>query len=186
MQIIVIDASKQHDESGALATDRRIHPGAIIADSVLVMVSGILNRLGRTSQIDRLIIWGHGRPGVQAIGAGDDLWNNQMIPGVLGVHRVSGLLHRGELVRLRKRFAPGAVVELHGCNVAQHHRGRELLRQLSDLWGVRVRAALLEQPSDRPNRFFGPVIEAYHPRAHHARVRLTTVGVPANTVSDEY
>lgn len=47
-----------------------------------------------------------------------------------------------ELRRLRPRFAAGATVFLGGCQVG---RNTELIRQLSQLWGVHVRAGLGNQ-----------------------------------------
>lgn len=47
-----------------------------------------------------------------------------------------------KLRRLRPRFAAGATVFLGGCEVGQN---KELIQQLSQLWGVHVRAGLSNQ-----------------------------------------
>jgi LysM repeat protein len=47
-----------------------------------------------------------------------------------------------ELRRLRSRFAAGATVFLGGCQVGQN---KDLIQQLSQLWGVHVRAGLGNQ-----------------------------------------
>jgi len=196
LEIIIIDGSKTaHGRRGrpngtdvALATDRKIHPGALVVLSAREMVDCVLARAGRR-EIHRLIIWGHGCPGVQGIGAGDNFLHlDRIAPRILRVNDHNLLLNRAQLSRLRHKFDHDGIVELHGCQVAQYHEGRELLRQLSDLWGVRVRGALFNQPSDTPNRFFGPVVEAgTNTKRRHARVHLSGAGVPISIPpSDRY
>ena len=115
--------------------------------------------------IGNLVIWGHGRPGLQGMGTGIDLEHplrdHSRIIALDGGGRLWNL---ADLSRLCGRFSPQALVELHGCQVARHHRGQELLRALSDLWGVTVEADNADQPSDRANRYFSGVVwQAYHP-----------------------
>ncbi|UCF06559.1 MAG: LysM peptidoglycan-binding domain-containing protein [bacterium] len=50
--------------------------------------------------------------------------------------------HVEELRRLRSRFAAGASVFLGGCRVGKN---AELIKELSGLWGVHVRAGLADQ-----------------------------------------
>ena len=94
LEIIIIDGSKTaHGRRGrpngtdvALATDRKIHPGALVVLSAREMVDCVLARAGRR-EIHRLIIWGHGCPGVQGIGAGDNFLHlDRIAPRILRVN----------------------------------------------------------------------------------------------------
>lgn len=165
MDLIVIDGTP--DE--ALDFDRRIHPGAIQATSVHGMVQHVLARLGQHGLIDRLVIWSHGDAGQEYMGLGP--WDGNTIPHpyrrMLAVDPHGHLLNPAELARLTGRFAGNGVVELHGCQVARHLRGRLLLQALANLWKVTARAAIWDQLSDYRNRFQGPVFEATPGRAAH-------------------
>jgi hypothetical protein len=65
------------------------------------------------------------------------------------------------LARLKPYFARGAVVQLHGCNVAVGWEGRYLLQKLAALWGVRVQGAIDTQfPNLFVDEFEGSYWEA--------------------------
>lgn len=169
-----------------LFDDRVLHPAALRVRGTRDLVERVLQSLGTNRRLDQLIIWGHGGPGVQDVGPPMRGGKTTAVTGRLD-DRVSNVLaiehghlrDRASLARLCGRFAAAATVDLHGCNVALHHAGRELIRQLADLWQVRVRAALTVQPSDRLDRYFGQVIEASPRRAHGARVHPVPLGLPA-------
>lgn len=192
MNVVVIDGSD--DDNGFLKRHRGGAPNALVVADVESMVQGILRRLGAQQSIDRLIIVGHGASGI--IGAGDGEGNGStlrlsghLLPGeqvgtaarglqVLGLDRHGQLRGRAVLGRLSGHFAPGAVVELQGCQVGRGHQGRELLRQLADLWRVNVQASIDDQHFDpvlqgsrhAGLRFEGQVIEASRTAGHGARV----------------
>jgi hypothetical protein len=74
-----------------------------------------------------------------------------VIPGVPGLADVE------HLRRLRARFAAGATVFLAGCQVG---RANGLVRKLSELWGVHVRAGLANQRPILPGTE-GPVLHCF-------------------------
>jgi hypothetical protein len=169
MDIVVIDSSNddRHVKGGALAYDRYLHPSAVLASNVNMMVEKILNRLGSSEQIQMLDIWGHGHPGSQ--GMGDSAYSRA--PSQLIEIDCSGqLMNRASLIRLRGRFASDGWVRLHGCHVALEHRGRELLRQLAALWQVSVQGGVENQPSEGLNRFVGPTAVARISPGHSPRI----------------
>jgi len=161
MDFVVIDNSNV--DNGALDIDRQFHPHAIRANSVHNMVNQILSRL-HGDTIGNLVLWGHGQPGLQGMGSGNDL-NHPARDHARIIAMMGGrLLNENQLARLNGHFANDALVELHGCRVGAHAVGRALLLRLADLWGVTVQADASDQPSDRGNRFYnGSVIEASHP-----------------------
>jgi hypothetical protein len=192
MDFIVIDASTddidpqiaaleragpmpfQVDTIGSvLAIDRALHgKNYIAARSVAEMVSKILMKLGGQN-IGRLTIWGHGAPGIQRVGAGNSRSRRGDPSLGLLICLVNGRIRESSpLGRLCGRFSWDGRVDLHGCNVAQHHCGRQLLRVLCDLWQVPVRAAVNAQHSHANDRFDGPVIEAYPRQGHTSSVHV--------------
>lgn len=169
MDIVVIDNSNddRHVKGGVLAYDRYLHPGAVLANNVNMMVEKILNRLGSSEQIQMLDIWGHGSSGSQ--GMGDSAYSTA--PSQLIEIDSSGqLTNRASLTRLRGRFASDGWVRLHGCNVGHGRRGRRLLRQLAALWQIPVQAGVETQPSDGLNRFSGPTAVARVSPGHGPRI----------------
>jgi hypothetical protein len=169
MHIVVIDASSDDIDrafgGSVLAYDRQIHGKSYItAGNVSEMVDKILGKL-RREPLHRLTIWGHGGPGQQGVGAGNSRFGNGDAARGLLICVVNGRLsQRSTLARLCGKFSWDARVDLHGCNVARGHSGRQLLRALCDLWQVPVRGGVNVQDSHADDRFDGPVIEAY-PRA---------------------
>ena len=162
MNIDVVDSASGTD-NGHINAQRLLHPGAIFAGDVGQMVTLILNRIGSSGNIDRLRLFGHAAAGEQGMGNSEHTVKPYQL---IQIDSHGRLTNRDQLARLCGHFASNAVVELHGCNIALHHRGRELLRQLSALWNVRVRGGVNVQRPDSTDRFEGPVVEA-HPVAGH-------------------
>ena len=73
--------------------------------------------------------------------------NKIQIGGKLIIPKLVPIADVQELRQLRPRFAAGATVFLGGCEVGQN---KELIQQLSHLWGVHVRAGLGFQVGLRP------------------------------------
>lgn len=164
MNIDVVDSASGTD-NGHINEQRLLHPNAVFAGDVGQMVTLILNRIG-SGNIDRLRLFGHAAAGEQGMGNSEHTVKPYQLIQISGGH----LTNRDQLIRLRGHFAPNAVVELHGCNIALQHRGRELLRQLSALWNVRVRGGVNIQLPDAGDRFEGPVVEAFPVAGHEPRV----------------
>ncbi|MDQ6786499.1 MAG: hypothetical protein M3033_06730 [Acidobacteriota bacterium] len=180
MNLVVVDSSfGKHDSGGVLATDRAIHPGAILAGSVAQMVELVLARLGSSNKIDTIRFWGHGGPGRQGVGVGSNRhWVNHPLERIIGVNSHGFLLNRRVLLRLRGKFESFGLVELHGCHTGDHLQGKQLLQRLNEIWHVPVRAAIGDQASDMADRFFGGVVEAYGGgNSHPARVHMVPAGV---------
>lgn len=109
------------------------------------------------SNLFLLRMHGHGAPG--NIGMSDG-------HGVPGQHRTdfdSATIAAisGELGRLRSVFGSHGCVQLMACNTGQGPQGRSLLRQLANIWGVPVSAAIQTQFAGglaKSIRFEGPTI----------------------------
>jgi hypothetical protein len=191
MEIVVIDGSD--NDNSYLKMHRAAVSDALIVSSVENMVNRIRELLGVSGRMGRLVIVGHGNSGVIGVGDGEGGRNPHLAghlqvgeqiteasPGlqVIELDARGNLRGRTSLGLLTGRFVPGAVVELQGCQIARGHAGRELLRQLADLWQVTVRASVDSQygpghPRARPGLSFeGQVIEARPTPGHHSRVRL--------------
>jgi hypothetical protein len=155
MDIDVVDSNLC--DNGFLAHQRRLHPNAVLAESVPSMIEGILRRLGTDGVIGRLRIFGHAGAGEQGMGNSEVTMKDEQL---IQIDSRGHLTNRAQLVRLCGRFAPNAVVELHGCQVARNRRGRDLLRQLSHLWQVTVRGGVRDQNPDARDAFEGPYLEA--------------------------
>ena len=156
-----------------MALNRAIHgKNYVSARNVTEMVSQVLSKLG-SQNLGRLTIWGHGTPGRQGMGAGD--LSSRGGDASLGflICLVNGHVQESSpLRRLCGKFSWDGRVDLHGCNVAQHHCGRQLLRALCDMWQVPVRAGVNTQHSHTNDRFDGPVIEAYPRQGHNSSVHV--------------
>ncbi len=119
------------------------------------MISDIRQR-ARVGGVDVLRIWSHGRPGGQTVSGGHAGEEGRVLHWTgISVANIGAM--RPELERLRPYFAPGARVELRGCNVAGDADGERLLQQLAQIWGVRVQAGTLTQTSVD---WVGPVYES--------------------------
>lgn len=128
------------DRSGLVQNMRDWLPDAIVARDVNSMVNRILDRVNqRNDRIRRLRLWGHGNPGEQIMGGGD----NPRLDGSQSItlDRDGSLLHRSQLIRLTPHLSSEfSWVELHGCYVARDG-GRDLCEKLAHLWGVPVYAS---------------------------------------------
>ena len=163
----VVDRDGVVTDHGTIYQDQIDHPGAVLVSDVNQMVNQILVRAGTGPTISRLRFFGHAIPGYQGVA---NSYSSRKIPQYIAIDRNGHLVNRADLERLREHFAPNAIVELHGCNVGLGHHGRELLRQLADLWNVRVRGGAERQYTDRADVIEGPIIEAVPIPGHSARV----------------
>lgn len=181
MNLVVVDSSfGKQDSGGVLATDRAIHPGAILAGSVAQMVELVLARLGSDNKINTLCFWGHGiRAGGVGVGVGSNRHAiTHPLERIIGINSHGHLLNHAALLRLCGKFESFGLVELHGCHSGDGHGGRTVLQRLNELWGVPVRAGIGDQASDIADRFFGTVVEAYGGgNGHPARVHMVPAGV---------
>jgi hypothetical protein len=143
----------------SLAVARQTYPDHIPANSVWEMVDGILDRLSRVRSTDGssdvvigfLRIVAHGNTGVQYMGDSHDTTNQRQM---IAVDSNGHLMNRGTLMQLRGHFGTGAVVELHGCHAGAGSWGHALVRDLENLWGVRVRASAATQFFSTPGLDF--------------------------------
>jgi hypothetical protein len=147
------------------ADNRRNFPGALRASSVREMVEAIERLVSQSRSqfpdgvlIRRLRIFGHGRPGIQVMG-GDPSTNSPLRTMQVGR---DGRLTNARVLQVLSRgyFAAGAVVELHGCQVAAGSNGRRLLEELHCLWGVIVRGGQDDQRADEIGNYEGSVVES--------------------------
>lgn len=159
----------------------------IIVNNVAEAVAGILKivKKHKGEKITRLRFFGHGIEGSQFCGVKckdknknkivvePDDWKRSIIGYARNKH---ALLNQGELAKLKGKFAeekgfwdsltstaPPAVVELRGCSVGGGEEGKRLMKWLSQLWQVGVRAAEMDQLSgdkDTTNQWEGTVLES--------------------------
>ncbi|MBL8955392.1 MAG: DUF4347 domain-containing protein [Myxococcaceae bacterium] len=101
--------------------------GEVQADSVKGMVDGIIADADG-HPIDHLEIEGHGSPGSQVIAKGVKL-----------EHPLTDD-QKAELLRLKPHLTKDAVVVLDGCQVGAGNDGEALLKEMSELLGVKVKA----------------------------------------------
>ncbi len=101
--------------------------GEVQADSVKGMVDGIIADADG-HPIDDLEIEGHGSPGEQVI-AKDVSLKYPLTDE-----------QKAELVRLKPHLSPDAVITLDGCQVGAGTDGEKLLKEMSELLGVKVKA----------------------------------------------
>jgi len=136
---------------GALAT--------VSVYSVLDMVNKVLAAAG-PDKISRLVLYGHAKSGVQAVGSGHIINFNNMPVDALGISPVDGKLWNGaeqELARLVPILAPGSRVSLGGCLVGAPPNGEALLKRMSVVLGVTVEAGLWNQRPAFPG-YEGPIV----------------------------
>lgn len=127
--------------------------------SVADMVTKILGAAG-SDKISRLVLYGHAKSGVQAVGSGHVINFNNKPVDALGVSPVDGTLRNGaeqELARLVPSLAPDARISLGGCEVGAPPDGETLLKRLSVVLGVTVEAGLWNQRPAFPG-YEGPVV----------------------------
>lgn len=148
VRIDVIDSARR--DNGFLEDQRRLHRNPVLCSDLATMIMGVIERAGG-QPIERLRIFGHGRGGLQAVGGGTRPQAHQLI-----AVEDNGNLHNNYLLSmLCGCFTPEALVQLHGCRIAQGWRGTLLIYQLANLWRVRVQAAYERQVADRADRFEG-------------------------------
>jgi hypothetical protein len=134
-----LDITVVDDSDWIMAAAAALRGGEISGvTDVRDMVDKVLQRAD-ARKIHSLTLIGHGAGGYQKMGSersGDAALSLRSLPAL-----------SGELGRLTGKFTSDATVELHGCRVASTPDGVELLRQLSQLWGVPVTAGV---PLQRP------------------------------------
>jgi hypothetical protein len=109
--------------------------GELDVTSVNAMVTKVLARC-QGKPIRTLEIVGHAAPGSQSVGAGQA--SDRTGAKVLEIRMATGTLlgdAETQLLRLRGKFAPEAVITLGGCEVAQGPQGKALLQRISTLLG---------------------------------------------------
>lgn len=127
--------------------------------SVSDMVTKILTAAG-SDKISRLVLYGHAKSGVQAVGSGHVINFNNNPVDFLAVSPVDGKLRNGaeqELTRLVPSLAPDARVSLGGCEVGLPPDGETLLKRMSVVLGVTVEAGLWNQRPLFPG-YEGPLV----------------------------
>ncbi len=125
-----------------------------MSNGVGQMVTDI-TQIAPLGALDVLRIWSHGRSGGQTVSGGHAGEEGRRLHWT-GISLANLDALRDTLARLRPYFAPGARVELRGCNVANGSDGETFLQRLADIWGVTVQAGILEQYS----YWNGPVYQA--------------------------
>jgi hypothetical protein len=148
VRIDVIDMARR--DNGFLADQRRMHRNPVLCSDLATLIMGVIERAGG-QPIGRLRIFGHGRAGRQAVGGGTRPEPHQLI----AIDENANLHNSYLLSMLCGCFAPNALVQLHGCRIAQGWQGTLLVYQLANLWRVRVQAAYERQIADPDDRFEG-------------------------------
>jgi hypothetical protein len=141
-----------------------------------VAIDDVLHRLGK-AKIRLLRFHGHGleKGGVQIVGAGKT--NHPGNKQVISFSRKEGFRGGTQLKRLRGHFTEDGLIEFHGCYVADHKAGRELLWLVSDLLQVAVRAASGLQGPDR-KAFNNNVYEAKPGNNGVPKTVMIGIGLP--------
>jgi hypothetical protein len=142
--IVAVDASCNTDINGWIVRHFKKASPVIMVDT---LVDGVLGNLGG-HLIKALVIFGHGKPGIQGVGCGRDLDADPDGVMSLRVDTVSGhLVGDGKkLRRFRGHFTHHAVVVLSGCKSGQGEQGEALLKAVSHtLGGVAVEAGTQDQ-----------------------------------------
>jgi len=99
------------------------------------MVEKIIMRAETIGTIYLLNIEGHGNMGYQAVGLNNkESINYQNLP-----------THEQVLKKLKPYFRSDATVILHGCKVGASFEGYSLLQRLAKIWGVSVKAGVINQ-----------------------------------------
>jgi hypothetical protein len=146
----VIDNHKGDRHDRYLPKCRMLHPKHLNCHSVHSMVIAVTNA-AKSGKISVLRIFGHGHPGSQAVGGGRNPNHHQKF----WVDHGGKLHHQAMLQPLRHLFTPNAIVQLHGCEVAEKHIGLLFLQRLSHLWHVEVMAALDAQKAHKKGAYNG-------------------------------
>lgn len=150
----------------------QVAPNPIEVGSVPEMVNSMLERCGRqTHSIRAVRIFGHGEPGCQYIGSGNQepAFDTQR----LGLDpNLKTLYNQASLTLLRGYFAQNGNVVMHGCRVAVGTIGQMFLEKLSMLWQVSVAAS----ENIQTNQLSGD--QPFNPL--HGRIRHVLFNLPAH------
>lgn len=112
-----------------------------MSNGITYMVDKVIEIAG-SNKIEILAFWGHGGSGSMGLSRGEESDRNSDWAGI-SIYNVES--SRSTLERLKNYFAPNAIVELRGCDVASGWRGQALLTALANIWKVRVRAGASTQ-----------------------------------------
>lgn len=117
----------------------------IVYSSKAEMVEKILSRLGAVNCISKLNLFGHGKPGLFALGRGElsDIWWSSSYIYSKGSERINDW--KTPMAPLKGRFCRDATITLTGCYTGAGEEGAALLFELAKFFGVTVRA-----PVDEP------------------------------------
>ena len=162
------------DSSGYLPAVRNLQHDLpslpITAWNVPRMVTDLLETCGREPHsIRSLRIFGHGVPGCQFIGSGNQLPELEYKKLGWNASR-NGLYNLTSLTLLRGYFDGNGCVVLHGCQVAAGDIGRKFMEHLSRLWQVSVAASMDNQVEELSGN--GPL------RSLHGRIRQVLFNLP--------
>lgn len=143
LTVHVVDAtirsdSKYFEELAKVERGDVVIKSGAMCNGNLQVISEIKSRCAPKS-ISRLIVYGHGAPGIQGLTGKDGA----------GVREKSGLnleilqdpAQRSQWRSLRSFFSSDAVMILRGCNTAQGPKGEALIRALAGVLGIPVQAS---------------------------------------------
>lgn len=125
--------------------------------SVLDMVIKVSSQV-QNEKISRLVICGHGMPGMQGVGCGQEFSHNTVDKCLYVDSSTNRLIGKAEiyLPTLRAKFEPNAIVSLNGCETGFGSDGDRLLKRLAAILGVKVEAGAVKSQYLVPG-YEGPV-----------------------------
>jgi hypothetical protein len=154
-------------DNGFLAQKAGKNPGCLRVTSVKDMVNKVLASLKPNEKIQRLVIYGHGQPGV--VGLGDGMgWET-------GKHINSDTAWQNELKRLKGKFTEDGEIFLGGCNTGANEEGSNKLKEVADVTGVTVKAPT--------GKVYGDCTEeagSQHQKGYPGSPALPPIGTPAD------
>lgn len=120
-------------------------------NSVPDMVIKVLSRV-KNEKISKLVISGHGQPGMQGVGCGQDFFLGNADKYLWVDMFTDKLCGNGEhfMNLLKPKFEPTAIVSLNGCSTGVGLSGDKLLKRLALILGVKVEAAATQAQSVLP------------------------------------
>jgi hypothetical protein len=164
MIIDVVDVVDQNLMTGEVADIQAGGGDPIVmygmCNAVGDMVQRVVTRASRPGSINLLRLHGHGAPGAQNVGAGEE----DMDVHWAGISTTNFSALEPTLARLTNFFASDGRAFLLGCNVGQGTAGSRLLQDLARVWRVPVTAGIQTQyggTGASTFRFEGPVITAH-------------------------
>lgn len=154
-------------DNGFLAQKAGKNAGCLRVTSVKDMVDKVINSLKPNEKIQRLVIYGHGQPGVVGIGDGMG-WQT-------GKHINSDTAWQNELKRLKGKFTDDGEIFLGGCNTGANEAGSNKLKEVADVTGVTVKAPT--------GKVYGDCTEeagSVHQKGYPGSPALPPIGTPGD------